>query len=61
MKISGVPKFIHNRERWAYFSSFGKVEHVIRDGLPEARIYFEDMRVAFKAIQMREHELPGLP
>ncbi len=52
---------MRNRELWAHFSSFGKVEHVIRDGLPEARIYFVDMTVAFKAIQMREHELPGLP
>ncbi len=59
MKVSGVPKFMRNRELWAHFSDFGQVLHVIRDGFADATIYFEDLTGASDAYQMREHELPG--
>ncbi len=43
----------------AHSNKFGRVVSVIRDEFSEARIYYEDVTMAFKAKQMREHELRG--
>ncbi len=43
----------------AHSNKFGRVVSVTRDEFSEARIYYEDVTMAFKAKQMREHELRG--